>query len=207
MADKDNHVKVLEKRGDLLGRSRWKSISIHCCSLRCSGWREHPLTKDLEKNSTGDLLIDRVGSVFQFFTTVSICQATLLLPYLDWPSAKWLWSTALSQPDFGRGGEWHSWAGVTGAQSWALSAGESMAQGDSPPLSEEFTHLLRNINWKSKADGMGQAGNGGGSGLVSGRMERLSGGPLSSEPDVCNALTPRYKSPWNSSNQWRDFGS
>lgn len=159
--------------------------------LGYSGLGLHQFTNDLERK--GGLLIDGAGTVFQFFKTVSLCQAAWLLPYLDWPSAKWHWSTALSQPDFGRGGKWHSQAGVTGAQSWALSAGESMAQRASPPLFREFIHLLGNINCKSKAGGMGQAGNGGGSGLASDRIERLSQGPLSSAPDVCVCTDTKIK--------------
>lgn len=68
-----------------------------------------------------------------------------------------------------------------------------MAQRASPPLFREFAHLLRNIDCKRKSGGMGQAGSGGGSGLASDRMERLSPGPLSSTPDVCVCTDTKTK--------------
>lgn len=70
---------------------------------------------------------------------------------------------------------------------------QTMAQRASSPLFREFTHLLRNINCTSKLGGMGQAGNGGGSGLASDRMGRLSQSPLSSAPDVCICTDTKIK--------------
>lgn len=67
------------------------------------------------REKDGSFLVDGAGAVFQFFRTVSLCQAAWLLPYLDWPSARWHRSTALSQPDFGKRRKWHSQAGVTEA--------------------------------------------------------------------------------------------